>query len=519
MNRHYVRMLDNLRGYVRKIDPDLQNWRETIFEDITSGGKSLTILPIPFRKGRPAVGLCGDRFFCEAGEDYNREDTLIVFRVESADRRLPDIVPKVHEAEFALINQNQNPEEILDSIYQFFPAPASQAMVSRRPSAPPAPSATSQPNVELTQKLAAASPELRAAWRPGPEPPDARISEDNLHQMRHVWRLFRLEKYQADMTPRQKGILNGMIDPNLSEAEFHELLNLFGVPALNAFARDVSQSDVSLFRLLELMADLPVSESVRAPVYAAMCRRMDPTGVCRELKAVSPILVSLPEDRAEIWSDAVLDAVQEVSARFDDQLLAQMVEEARAEDDPRRHVAEWTDRIQFETGEPSAPVREKEEGEGGESEAGHWRGPSEEETAPQPSEGPVAELSPPASPHDPRLEEWIVRLRVPDPEALERLRNDIVRSGEELANRFAAPRTVAGVYGLSKAIERTQRLLRQSANLLPEAASLEKDLAEAQACFDAVYPRLGPCTYELMGVGVRPGDLRDISSLMPSPDV
>ncbi len=519
MNRHYVRMLDNLRGYVRKIDPDLQNWRETIFEDVTSGGTSLTILPIPFRKGRPAVGLCGERFFCEAGEDYNREDTLIVFRVESADRRLPDIVPKEYEAEFSLINQNQNPEESFDSIYRFFPAPASQVMVSRRPSPPPASSATSHPNAELTQKLAVAASELRSVWRPTLEPPDARISEDNLHQMRHVWRLFRLEKYQADMTPRQKGILNGMIDPNLSEAEFHELLNLFGVPALNAFARDVSQSDVSLFRLLELMADLPVSESVRAPVYAAMCRRMDPTGVCRELKSVSPILVSLPENRAETWSGAVLDAVQEVSARFDDQLLAQMVEEARAEDDPRRHVAEWIDRIHFDTVDQPTLAHTDEDGESAEAEAGGRHGASEGEEGPEAGEPPGGEASAPAFPHDPRLEEWIVRLRVPDPEALDRLRNDIVRAGEELANRFDAPRTVAGVYGLAKAIERTQRLLRQSANLLPEAASLEKDLVEAQACFDAVYPRLGPCTYELMGVGVSPGDLREISSLMASPDV
>ena len=520
MNRHYVRMLDNLRGYVRKIDPDLQNWRETIFEDITAGGSSLTVLPIPFRKGRPAVGLCGERFFCEAGEDYNREDTLIVFRVESADRRLPETVPKKYTGEFQLITQNQNPENQLDSIYRFFPAPASQAMVSRRPSAPPAPSATSQPNAELTQKLAAAPPELRDAWRPRVEPPDARISEEILHQMRHVWRLFRLEKYQADMTPRQKGILNGMIDPNLTEAEFHELLNLFAVPALNAFARDVSQSDVSLFRLLELMADLPVSESVRAPLYAAMCRRMDPTAVCRELKTVSPALQSLAAERAEVWAGAILDAVQEVSARFDDQLLAQMVEEARAEADPRRHVAEWIDRIQFETGDRSADGREADERDAGEREAPGWYGPEAEgegpAETPAPADGEIPDITPA---QDPRLEEWIVRLRVPDPEALDRLRADISRAGEELSARFDAPRTVAGVQRLSRAIQRMQRLLRQSANLLPEAASLETDLAEAQACFDAVYPRLGPCTYELMGVGVSPGDLREISSLMASPDV
>ena len=102
MAQHYVKILDWLKSYA-DICARLpaESWQQTVFDDVTARGTSLRTVPIdPDNKG-PRVGIIGKRFFCEAGYDEQRDDTLFICRIEGITKHGLEIrQAHIQEGEF-----------------------------------------------------------------------------------------------------------------------------------------------------------------------------------------------------------------------------------------------------------------------------------------------------------------------------------------------------------------------------------------------------------------------------------
>ena len=85
--RHYIKLLPNLKEYALSAAPGIQNWQDGVFNDITEKGTKLTVEPLESNKFGERIGLCGDFYYCEAGIDREREDSIYIFKIESANHR------------------------------------------------------------------------------------------------------------------------------------------------------------------------------------------------------------------------------------------------------------------------------------------------------------------------------------------------------------------------------------------------------------------------------------------------
>ena len=100
--RHYIKLIGNLQEYATQVDPSVPNWQEAVFSDVTEGGTKLIIECLQPNERGLRVGLCGDKYYCEAGVDRDRDDCLFVFKVESATRRQPKSIPRTYPAQLFL---------------------------------------------------------------------------------------------------------------------------------------------------------------------------------------------------------------------------------------------------------------------------------------------------------------------------------------------------------------------------------------------------------------------------------
>ena len=157
--KHYIRFLDTLHTFAMKIQKIGPDWMRTIFDDITEKGTKLTMVEIDSRTDRPAIGLCGDLFFCEAGPDIRRKDTIVVFRIESADERHPERIPKEYIADLISISQSENPKDELDDIGNLFKSKTKEPIDRKL-------TASGQASPELVQVLSLTASSLRRKWLP-----------------------------------------------------------------------------------------------------------------------------------------------------------------------------------------------------------------------------------------------------------------------------------------------------------------------------------------------------------------
>src|SRR5262249_25473424 len=100
MRRHYIFIPSHLREYALQAGAIDSDWAMSVFEDITENARKLTVLPMAPNERGGRIGLCGDKFFCQAGMDWNRRDCLVVFRVEKADDNLPNSIPIPYAGEY-----------------------------------------------------------------------------------------------------------------------------------------------------------------------------------------------------------------------------------------------------------------------------------------------------------------------------------------------------------------------------------------------------------------------------------
>jgi len=101
--RHYLRISPGLQEYVLHIDPAVRDWEQDVFKDITEDGSLLVLEALSPNDQGERIGLCGDKYYCEAGRDREREDSLFVYKVEATARRQLRTVPRRYPAQLYLL--------------------------------------------------------------------------------------------------------------------------------------------------------------------------------------------------------------------------------------------------------------------------------------------------------------------------------------------------------------------------------------------------------------------------------
>jgi hypothetical protein len=147
------------------------------------------------------VGLCGDKFYCEAGADRDRDDCLFVFKVENAKRRQLRNVPRTYPALLYLLNSRN--ASSLDRISSIWPDGSKQ---SPRKTPSRETSFESQPSDELRRLLGAVDGDLRVSWRPYMPKEEPEPVSSFVERVSRCWFKFELERYRK-LSPRQTRFL------------------------------------------------------------------------------------------------------------------------------------------------------------------------------------------------------------------------------------------------------------------------------------------------------------------------
>jgi len=499
--RHYLKILRFLESYARQVSGCEVDWATGLFNDLTESGKKISVVPLPPNQHGPRIQLCGDVFVCEAGIDRDREDTLFVSRVESAEARLPREVPEGIAGEFRLLGGKAPSEPDLDSVRYLFAEPAETGSVV---------AAQARPSPTLLKALSNADEEVRVPWRPGTDVPEIPTDAFIAHA-RELWSRYRLDRF-ASLSQRWSIIFSRQLTPrSLSQKDRHDLVSPLDVSLLNSFAaKERGAQTVALTREL---ADFPLPEGVRASVWSAILSGLDHANLRRELHAASSGLRSLPVDSRVIhWSEPVLDALEGAAGPDGDERLLDEVQAARSENDPLLRVAKWAAGLQYSEARASAVSTT--------STAAPAR-PSDAQPLPTSVQDQSTEVQPQAddtglSPEvRTAIEAWVVRLRLGEESVRAELTAEarmllgsVSVSVVDLAD-LAALRTM--VRDLDKLRHSVDRLQAQ----LPSGEQLDQDFDEAAAAYLALTGSLGDHkTIELIRENPTPSVVLEIAALL-----
>ncbi len=526
MARHYVKILSRLRAFAEKVRPGTTDWERDVFLDLTAGGRELRAVPLYMGYRGPVVGLCGEAFFCEAVQDERRRDCIFVFRIESADQRLPRVPPRSFRAEYLPLDMEQNGVPNLDGTEELF------AIVERQQDLEPATAAAgdaplrslppARASAPLERMLERAQEPLRRKWRPGVEVRQDLDEAALLEELQRIWSRFRLDKY-AEVPPRNAGLLKGLIRPKkLGEEERRQLLGHFDLALLNAFVRDGQASEQSLFLLLEQIADLELSKPFRAEVWCQMLPELEPNALRRELHHVADALASLPEGAARFWERPLTEALRRAAQRSGDTRLAKVLEEADEEASPLGLIAEWAATLQFSSpelgpggGEAPSPGASEVGGSGEPSPpeaAPPWEQPEPGESGSEPT--PAATELPAATPAREAFERWVLRLRVHEPTLFEGLSREVRNALDSLRPLASDLDTVERVQQLVWHLRALEAQAAHWLQVLPDPEQLEADRSEALGAYSEAHQLLGDALGELLQRRVAPADLREISRML-----
>lgn len=267
MPRHYLKISKRLRPYASKVATLDDDWRRTIFSDLTHGGRELHIVHVPPNEQGPLIGLCGEQFFCHAGQDKHNAFSLFISRITPSSFRPNEEPPTRIVGEFELITEadwDPPPRDPVKPLFQ-------QALVTSAPEPPRPPRPpddASTPSDALLRVLEAGGTELRQLWTDtsptsddsdsvpqtadadgvnssdsgGTGPLTTRSGTEILSMLKALWNRFRLEEY-AELDPRPLALLKGTITPSsVSEADCNDMAAAFGIATLNAMVQPLHAS-------------------------------------------------------------------------------------------------------------------------------------------------------------------------------------------------------------------------------------------------------------------------------------
>ncbi|MBU0549996.1 hypothetical protein KKF91_00325 [Myxococcota bacterium] len=338
MATHYIKILKWLEDYAKQAGPLDEGWQRFVFDDLTKGGQSLSIVTLKPSAQGPLIGLVGETFFCRAGLDQERADCLFISRIEPLAAQALDQAPKRIKADLRLLVRSDPNAPRLDSAQMVIDLINKGGEDAGADEAPPKLCAA------LRAALSKAPSSLWDVWGPQLSYPE-RDDKQLLETSQRIWRRFKMERYIPSSRLRQKSLLRGSLRPaHFSERDQILLSEAFDLPVLNGFARGQDQD--TLFALLEDLGHFTRDERLRAQIWAAMLAEAPSAQLRRFLHEVSERLSALSGLQARAWGEALIRVLARRGDEGDERLSA-LVLQAEDSEAPLSLIAGWASRLQF----------------------------------------------------------------------------------------------------------------------------------------------------------------------------
>ena len=272
-------------------------------------------------------------------------------------------------------------------------------------------------------------PSIRQRFRPGTEVEEPSDPKRFLLPLRQLWSRHRLDRLLR-LSPRQNLLLRTQTTPTeLPRSERDALLDAFGLGLLNELAL---AGQPALQAVLESLATVPSAPELRATVWAGSLKYLDLGGLRRELHACADALGVFRADAptAAAWQRVALPTLTEIASR-EDEVLRDLLAEAPGDSNLFALLGDWASKLAFsDVTLAQAPLS-----------------PAEPALGPTPvlpatvSAGSVAD-------------EWVMKLRLPEEQPLERLHEALVEAADALRSNGSWP----DVRGLAALLRRANVL-------------------------------------------------------------
>jgi len=508
MPRHYIRVLDSIEPHARSIAAEAEDWARHLFNDITENGKCLTVVHLLANSRGPRLGVCGETFFCEIGLDALRDDCFFLYRVDSADERLPREVPSKIVASFVLHPGGPKELTAYDSVRSYFGASAAGA--SSLPKGDPGlrePTAVQQakPSPALAKALGSRPASLRARWRPNashrvdlPDGVFGKVSE--------IWSRRRLDRF-AEPSARMQVILKGHVTPNdPAGADAQSLLNLFGIHLFNNIVALADSTELEA--CLDELASFSLPATIRAAVWAQMVAGLDRIELRRELFQTASALYAISGTEAGEATTAELFPALEITAgALGDVALQEALEFAKAATAPLRHLSAWASQLAFDA-VPREEGRSELAVDTSDLEIGSSNRPHHGESQPILRGAAMDSVAS-------GVDEWVCRLRNLGSTRRAALAVEVAELVSPFAKQAENLSHAAGLREFVRELEVFREGVESLAADLPSEAAFERELADAQVAYGALTQALGtPIPPEFLSTNPSPAELRGLADLL-----
>lgn len=511
--RHYVRIIDLLKEWTAKISGESKTWAEELFADITEEGKCISYYQVPPRKDQPNIILCGNIYICEVAPDRSRDDTLFIFRVNDARRRLPTVEPRRYQADFKLIKGTTNAFPYYDTASHLF-----EVATARREGRNTAPLSSK------TREWLCKTPEkIRAQWIQYGEvmPPDNK--DDFLEILRWPWGRFRLDRFRRRLSiaPRYNAILAGVNNPEkLTEIDRMELLYAFDESLLNGYIESCAKIE-DFHTFLEHLAKLPLHPFLRARVWHHMLRGLSPKELKIELHRHSRNLRSIvADDDLGDWQAPIVELINAIATEHQDRALKELYDDAAYSKNPLQVIIGWAELIQVAERTSAEPEREDKSPEVLKTLTETEKkaiGQQEEEAEDEPSRSASSEQEQGKTRQQEfehaeggnLIDRWILRLQIPDLKNLQEIREYIAGYFSNLRDLASSEFTVSAVIDLGESLRDLKSSLDDWSASIPDAELLKEDYRQALGLFERARELLGDNLPLLLEHRISPADLSE----------
>lgn len=512
--RHYIKLIGNLQEYATQVDPSVPNWQEAVFSDVTEGGTKLIIECLQPNERGLRVGLCGDKYYCEAGVDRDRDDCLFVFKVESATRRQPKSIPRTYPAQLFLITSRTS--NSLDRISVLWADGSKEQSPETRPAQD---TFESRPSQEVRALLGAADKEVRAGWRPNVLKGEPESAISFIEKVSRCWFKFELQRYKT-LTPRQESLLKNLAPRSpLGANERQRLLAVFDVSVLNSYVRDNSSRPDSFYDLLRALGALQVSSTLRAALWSAMSRDLSLDDFLRELYETAGAceLLDLTED-AEAWVKEITQLLSFRAATPANQLLQRLVEDFKDQQYPLSFLHRWaTENLRFDDSRPeqtppSSAVSQASEPIASADKIAHALPPTSDRIVPDDALN--------ARKRSPEFEDWVLSLQALESKQTGNVPNEVQKQLSTILDRAANCSRASDLAELFRLLEGLRTQVPDWTSRLPEPSRWAKDYEAAGIAYDRAFAVVaGSLDQLLAGSRFTPSDLDEAAGLLQREDM
>lgn len=310
---HFVKVGEFAEPFVRSISLGCPlDWKSHLFADLFAAEKA-RVFALRANAVGETVGIAGEAFFVEAGQDRYRADTLFIHKVTRKEDADELGEPMRYDARFYStsdpeyhIRRGDPVEAIFHSSRRFREQTDSQTLLAF--------------GFSVRDAIAQAPDRFKKLWRPDRVIQDPEHS-DVLQSARRTWSKHRLALL-CEATPRIETMLNGQIRSG-DESDIHRIRDLLLSEGLiNRYMAEVQQPSY-LYSLLEDLGDLQPDERYRASIWIHTVRNQ-PTD--RLIAIVRPVIEN--DAIPPIWRTAILESLRTATSKDQDNSIGELIDNA-----------------------------------------------------------------------------------------------------------------------------------------------------------------------------------------------